>query len=82
MSNTGRCLKCGGRLARKRLEQDPRYCSVVCNWWDLRAEIARLSAKIEALEKDSRLLKALRAHGVDNWDGWDDAIESLEVRGE
>lgn len=26
---------------------------------------------------DSELLEALRAQGVDNWDGWYDAIESL-----
>lgn len=26
---------------------------------------------------DKRMLGALRAGGVDNWDGWDFAIESL-----
>lgn len=30
------------------------------------------------LLEDSRLLGALRAAGVDNWDGWDLALEALE----
>ena len=29
----------------------------------------------DQLEKDSLLLNALRNQGVDNWCGWDDAIE-------
>lgn len=34
-------------------------------------------AEYEELKKDSRLLDALRAQGVDNWDGWDDALASV-----
>lgn len=33
----------------------------------------------DELIKDQELLRALQAHGVDNWEGHDDAIESLEV---
>jgi hypothetical protein len=40
-------------------------------------EIARLKARIAELEKDSDLLEALRAYGVDNWDGYDDAIQAV-----
>lgn len=32
-------------------------------------------AAFDELVDDSRLLDALRAAGVDNWDGWDYAIE-------
>lgn len=30
------------------------------------------------LEEDARTLAALEAYGVDNWDGYDEAIQSLE----
>ncbi|QBQ72893.1 host recBCD nuclease inhibitor [Klebsiella phage Patroon] len=36
-----------------------------------------VSAYIEKLEKDLELLNALRACGVDNWDGYSDAIEMV-----
>lgn len=40
-------------------------------------------AEYDQLEKDSLLLNALRNQGVDNWDGWDDAIEEYrEALGE
>lgn len=29
------------------------------------------------LKDDERLLEALYAHGVDNWSGWDDAIQEF-----
>lgn len=29
------------------------------------------------LQRDSELLDALRVGGVDNWEGWDDAIEAF-----
>jgi len=29
----------------------------------------------EELQNDQKLLDALRAAGVDNWDGWDEAID-------
>jgi hypothetical protein len=31
----------------------------------------------ESLLKDSETLNALRNHGVDNWDGYEDAISEL-----
>ena len=35
------------------------------------------SAHIEKLEKDLELLNALKACGVDNWDGYSDAVEMV-----
>jgi len=32
----------------------------------------------EELKSDQRLLAALYASGVDNWEGFDDAVNSLE----
>lgn len=31
----------------------------------------------QELLEDQRLLDALRGAGVDNWEGWDDAIDNL-----
>lgn len=36
-----------------------------------------LERNFDALVKDQKLLNALRSCGVDNWDGWDMAIEQL-----
>ena len=33
------------------------------------------------LKKDARLLECLYNAGVDNWDGWDDAITEFEGEG-
>ncbi len=33
---------------------------------------------LDQLEKDSELLSCLEACGVDNWGGWDDALEMME----
>ena len=39
-------------------------------------EMVSISKKeLDKLKEDSNLLECLRAQGVDNWDGWDDAIE-------
>lgn len=32
---------------------------------------------LEELKKDQRLLDALQAAGVDNWEGWDAAMDIL-----
>ena len=32
----------------------------------------------EDLQKSARILEALQAAGVDNWDGYDEAMNSLE----
>jgi hypothetical protein len=37
-------------------------------------EVSIKLVELEQLRKDSHLLECLRAQGVDNWDGWDDAI--------
>jgi len=56
---------------------------------DLRGCIGKINAALqpntvtiskeeyEGLLKDSETLNALRNHGVDNWDGYDDAISEL-----
>ncbi len=33
----------------------------------------------ETLKTSARLLAALEAGGVDNWDGWDDALDRAEA---
>lgn len=38
-------------------------------------EIKMLKIEIEELKDRDFLLRCLEAHGVDNWDGWDDAME-------
>ena len=43
----------------------------------LAAEVRRLNARVAELEEDGNLLSALQAAGVDNWEGYDDAIEHL-----
>jgi hypothetical protein len=45
----------------------------------LRAEVRRLAARVTELEADSAFLSALEAAGVDNWEGYDDARESLDA---
>lgn len=39
-----------------------------------RQQICITVAQYEELLDDQKLLDALRACGVDNWEGWDDAI--------
>lgn len=34
--------------------------------------------KLEQLEKDQAKLRALEARGVDNWEGYSGAVQSLE----
>lgn len=36
------------------------------------------SGKYEQLVHDSNVLTALENYGVDNWEGWSDALRSLE----
>lgn len=38
-----------------------------------------VSAYIDKLEKDLEFLNALKACGVDNWDGYSDAVEMVYV---
>ena len=37
-----------------------------------------LMACVKALEKDQAFLHALQACGVDNWEGYSDAVDMLE----
>ena len=39
--------------------------------------IDRLSARCEELEEGQKKLHALERAGVDNWEGYDDAMESI-----
>jgi hypothetical protein len=43
----------------------------------LLAEVRRLREAAAGLEDDAALLSALQAAGVDNWEGYDDALERL-----
>ncbi|MFD9259071.1 hypothetical protein [Streptomyces sp. NPDC059538] len=45
---------------------------------ELQAEVQRLKDRIAELEKGAALLSALHAAGVDNWEGYDEALEALE----
>jgi hypothetical protein len=40
-------------------------------------EVTRLRARVAELEEDAAKLAALRAFGVDNWEGYSDALASL-----
>ncbi len=42
------------------------------------AEVSRLRAELAESESDVALLRALEAAGVDNWEGYDEAIQSVE----
>jgi hypothetical protein len=35
--------------------------------------------ELEQLQKDKALLECLRHAGVDNWDGWDFALEEFQT---
>ena len=41
-------------------------------------KLGEWAKKVELLEDDSKVLRALRQAGVDNWEGWGDAMDSLE----
>ncbi|MFF1298181.1 MULTISPECIES: hypothetical protein [unclassified Streptomyces] len=42
----------------------------------LLAEVRRLRAELAEQQDDLDLLEALRAYGVDNWDGYDEAAQA------
>ena len=44
----------------------------------IRENLETLAAEVQALEEDAKFLSALRAAGVDNWDGYDYAFDILE----
>lgn len=45
---------------------------------ELLAEVVRLRKQVTELEKDSATLAALEAYGVDNWEGYDDALAGVD----
>lgn len=44
----------------------------------LKTEIDRLRTRLADLEGDAAMLSALQAYGVDNWDGYSDALRGLD----
>lgn len=46
---------------------------------ELLAEVERLASRVAEQEEDSALLAALRAVGVDNWDGYELAFDTLRA---
>lgn len=46
------------------------------------ALLDRAFKEIECLREDVKILNALRAAGVDNWMGWDDAMDLLHSEDE
>ncbi len=44
--------------------------------------VPNLISRIEELEKDSEFLSCLEACGVDNWSGWDAAMEMFNEEDE
>ena len=56
------------RVAMQRLYRDKHIA-------ELDAEIAQLRAKVARLQDRDLKLSALEAAGVDNWNGWDDAMD-------
>jgi len=43
-----------------------------------RADAILALPEIQQMQKDAKVLAALRANGVDNWEYYDDALDSLE----
>ncbi len=42
------------------------------------AEVRYALENVKRLQRDSDILCALQAHGVDNWDGYGEALQSLD----
>jgi hypothetical protein len=47
------------------------------DWQDGESEPHEVPEELEKLREDQKLLRALEAAGVDNWEGWDEAHEIL-----
>lgn len=56
---------------------DQRAAKCGCDEWDLKAALQEAKETIKALQEDSRILEALRAGGVDNWEGYAFAMDRL-----
>lgn len=56
----------------------PTWLAEEARLHDPAAEIGRLRAELAESESDVALLRALEAAGVDNWEGYDEAIQSVE----
>lgn len=54
--------------------EEPTQCA---DWCDA-CLFDHLNAKVDEMEANVALLRALKAHGVDNWDGYDEATQSLD----
>jgi hypothetical protein len=49
----------------------------IANHQPVLAALTEAREGLAELEKDARTLASLRAYGVDNWDGYDDAIQAV-----
>jgi chromosome segregation ATPase len=56
---------------------DERLAEVLAERDALRAKLEKARARTARLEEDAAVLAALRAVGVDNWDGYSDAMAAL-----
>lgn len=60
------------------------HSSMNCPWTNAlelitsKADVDKLRARVAEMQPDADLLEALRAYGVDNWDGYDEAIQAAE----
>jgi len=46
---------------------------------EAQVELYAIEAELELLRNDSKLLLALQAAGVNNWDGYEYALENLDL---
>ncbi len=67
--------KCSGRN-KKECEQVSRRNHSLCSG----CYIKSLEEKIVEFKDDSRMLCALHSVGVDNWEGYEDALEAYNER--
>ena len=40
--------------------------------------VGELEKQVESMQRDSAVLRALEGAGVDNWEGYEDALEAVE----
>lgn len=66
----------------RRNKREPGSYGVVTYKLVEEATEEELKRRLEYLERRDRKLTALEAAGVDNWQGWDDAMDILREEGE
>ena len=48
------------------------------SYQEIKSHVSKLEAEIEEMQEDADFLEALRAAGVDNWNGYDIAMELMD----